>query len=264
MCGRYVIYTADELIDLHHIVAEAQRRADELQNKADKDGRAAGVAGAPAPGGVSAQLSLAFIPADHESPISAASAPSAPAAGTPASLRVKTGEVFPTNIAPVLVAGKKGPLATFGVAESLEAHPMIWGYPQFGGKKGVVFNTRLETAPERPFWRDSLAARRCVVPMSGFYEWQHGGPHDRQRYLFDMPTAPVMFVAGIYKPFSSSEAALAERFSILTTGPNDSLRDVHDRMPVILREDELEEWLYGEPLAFVDRGRIALRRHAVV
>ena len=250
LCGRYVIYTADELIDLHDIVEEAQRRADAVQGEAQRRADAA--------------------QASHGKP-----------------LLVQTGEIFPTNIAPVLIpsidAGTEltpHPLESHPVgrhplesqplesqpleSQPLESHPMIWGYPQFGDRKGVVFNTRLETANEKQYWRDSLVKRRCVVPMSGFFEWQHGGPSDRQRYLFDLPDEPVLYLAGIYKAFSVPDAVLANRFSIMTTAPNDSMSGVHNRMPVVLLSNEIAQWLYGDPFGFIDRSEINLRQQVPV
>ena len=232
MCGRYVIYTADELIDLHDIVEEAQRRADAIQGAAGS--AADGAAGSEGEGRASAQMP-----------------PSKP-------LLVKTGEIFPTNIAPVLIP--RVDTDTKLTPHLLESHPMVWGFPQFGGKKGVVFNTRLETASEKHYWRDSLIRRRCVVPMSGFFEWQHGGPYDKQRYLFNLPDEPILYLAGVYKALPAADVVLADRFSIMTTAPNASIREIHNRMPVVLRSDEIAQWLCEDPFAFIDRSGIALRQ----
>ena len=256
MCGRYVIYTAQELFDLRDIVMEAQHRVDEAE-------RRAGETGGPSDIGVS---SAELFPTERD-----------------ASLRVKTGEVFPTDIAPVLVSSdtllSTPPNETSHTSldsrnlNNLQPHPMVWGFPQFGGRKGVIFNTRIESAPESAFWRESLAKRRCVIPTNGFFEWQHGGPQDRQRYLFTTPDEPILYLAGIYQNYSSAapgdgpQAARAvalvnRRFSIMTTAPNASISDVHNRMPIVLRACELDEWLCGDPLAFLDRNHIDLLRHA--
>ena len=304
MCGRYVIYSADELIDLHDIVEEAQRRADAIEKEAKGRTGAAqtgdaqtGAARTGAARTAAAQTSIAQIgdaqtgaaqrSMQHQADFATAEAQvgvqlQADFATAEAQvgvqlqadftgggikvqsqagklLKVKTGEIFPTNIAPILISPEHRTPSP-SLCNTLEAHPMIWGYPQFDGKKGVVINTRLEAAGEKPFWRDSLMQRRCVVPTSGFFEWQHGGPFDKQRYLFDLPDEPILYLAGIYKAFPAAGVMLAERFSILTTAPNNSIRAVHDRMPVVLRSDELAEWLYGDPLAFIDRSGIELRQ----
>ena len=73
---------------------------------------------------------------------------------------VKTGEIFPTNPAPVLLPQGDG----------LQPCPMVWGFPKFGGK-GVIINSRGETAAEKRMFRSSLLQRRCAIPTTGFYEW---------------------------------------------------------------------------------------------
>ena len=275
MCGRYVIYTAEELVDLRDIVEEAQRRADAAGEQAGsvQSGSAQALSGSAQAHSSGAQLRLQFGSAQAQfDNVQAQPQPdnaTAPLFEQASILRVKTGEIFPTDIAPVLVS----PAGASPDACVLEAQPMLWGFPQLGGRKGVIFNTRLEQAAESSFWRDSLIRRRCVVPMSGFYEWQHGGPLDRQRYLFTRENESLLYLAGIYQgaasaaPGDSPQSArtlelLHHRFSIMTTTPNASISDVHNRMPVVLRPSELEEWLFGDPQAFIDRNHINLLRQA--
>lgn len=73
---------------------------------------------------------------------------------------VKTGEIFPTNLAPVLLTDQG----------RVEAEAAIWGFPNFRNK-GVIINARAETAPEKPMFRKSLLTSRCIVPTTGFFEW---------------------------------------------------------------------------------------------
>jgi putative SOS response-associated peptidase YedK len=244
MCGRYVIFTAEEAGELRLIVEEAQRCADAAQS----------------------------------------------------GVTVKTGEVFPTDVAPVLVARGEGTGAALPATatapgafsapdtagnhaaksgfNSLEARPMVWGYPGFDSRGSVIFNTRIEQAAQRPLWRESFAQRRCVVPTSGFFEWQHKGgtgASRKQKLLFTWPDEPVLYLAGIYRSFGApadtdtpaviqAVSALHDRFSIMTTAANASISDVHDRMPVVLRPAEVKEWLFKEPRAFTSRAGIELYR----
>jgi putative SOS response-associated peptidase YedK len=186
---------------------------------------------------------------------------------------VKTGEVFPTDVAPVLVAPASSSDTSIASAASLRAKPMVWGYPGFDARRHSIFNTRIEQAAQRPMWRDSFALRRCVVPASGFYEWQRGGSRTapKQKLLFTVQDEPMLYLAGIYRSFGApaetdslsvirAVSTLHKRFSIMTTAANASVSDVHDRMPVVLRPDELEEWLFGEPRAFSSRASIPLER----
>ena len=154
-------------------------------------------------------------------------------------LVVKTEELFPTDVAAVLVNDRR---------EGRTAVPMVWGFEKFGGQKGVIFNTRRETALQKPFWRASLEQRRCVIPSTGFYEWQHGGTNDKQKYLFQLPDAPVLYMAGIYTQGSMGQGSELARFSIMTAGANVSVAGIHNRMPVVLRPDRLSDWLSGNYL----------------
>lgn len=144
---------------------------------------------------------------------------------------MKRGEIFPTNAAPILYLGQG------------EIKPALstWGFPRFDAK-GVIINARSETADSRPMFKKSLHMRRCVIPSTGFYEWTQHGP--KIKYRFNLPNHDVLYMAGIYNEFNGEN-----KFVILTTGANDSIADVHDRMPVVLPKTLTEEWLTSEEFA---------------
>ena len=131
------------------------------------------------------------------------------------------GEIRPTAKAPVLLAGKSG------MAPEL----MSWGYRTAGP---LVINARAETAAEKPLFRDSVASRRCVIPSSGFFEWDAA----KQKFFLTLPGQPALYMAGLW--------ALQDglpRYTILTTAANASTRPIHDRMPVVLTRSTLQPWL---------------------
>ena len=130
----------------------------------------------------------------------------------------RPGEVFPSTRAPVLIAQ----------GEKIQAVMRLWGIP--GGQKGFVINARAETVLERPMFREGIHRRRCAVPTTGFYEWDSR----RHKHLFRPKGGTALYLAGL-----CAEAEGEERFVILTTAPNDSVRDIHDRMPLVLREEEI-------------------------
>ena len=74
--------------------------------------------------------------------------------------RMKTGEIFPTDLAPVLLPGREKPRPVL----------MNWGFPNFRNK-GVIINARSETAWDKKMFASSLRERRCAIPSTGFYEW---------------------------------------------------------------------------------------------
>ena len=142
---------------------------------------------------------------------------------------IHTGEIYPTNIAPVLLAGE----------QKMTPKPMAWGFPGFKGK-GVIINARGETALDKPMFRRSLLERRCVVPTTGFYEWDK----QKTKYRFHLPGQNVLYLAGLWNVFQGEE-----RFVILTTAPNHSMAGIHDRMPVLLTNEEAIPWLRDTGMA---------------
>lgn len=83
-------------------------------------------------------------------------------------------------------------------------------------------------------FRESILSRRCVIPSSGFYEWDS----DKHKFLFKRKEEEILYMAGIYN-FFQEEC----RFVILTTAANESMEDIHNRMPVVLTKEEVEPWI---------------------
>ena len=106
-----------------------------------------------------------------------------------------------------------------------------WGIP--GWRGGLMINARAETVCVKPMFRRSMAAQRCVIPASGYYEWDSG----RHKYFFQLPGKPI-YLAGVYDNCEGNNC-----FVILTTAPNEVVKDIHDRMPLILNHDQVRPWL---------------------
>lgn len=146
---------------------------------------------------------------------------------------MKQGEIFPTNTAPILYLEQ----------DQIKPELSVWGFPRFGAK-GVIINARSESADSRPMFRKSLHTRRCVVPSTGFYEWSQNGR--KTKYRFNLPNDPTLYMAGLFNEFNGEN-----RFVILTTGANNSIADVHNRMPVILTNTMVEDWIMSEDFALL-------------
>ena len=148
-----------------------------------------------------------------------------------------SGEIFPTDIVPVFIwaDGKR------------TAKPMIWGFPKWD-HKGVIFNARQESALEKKMFRQPLLERRCAVLTTGFFEWTPvPGQKRKDRYIFTLLGEKWLFLAGIWSVFSDPlSGQIPERFTILTTEANEGVSHFHDRMPVILAESEVDDWLTGD------------------
>ena len=139
---------------------------------------------------------------------------------------VKTGEIAPTDTAPVLANNRSLVVTPFA---------MKWGYTRNDG--ALVFNARSEEAAEKPMFRDGMAQRRCLVPAAHYYEWEKIG-RQRVKYAIKPANADITYMAGIYRIENGLPV-----FSILTRQPADNISFIHDRMPVILPRDLMNDWL---------------------
>ena len=113
------------------------------------------------------------------------------------------------------------------------ASEMMWGFSN-PVRKGLIINARAETAREKVTFAESIARRRCVIPASGFYEWdQH-----KAKFRFTSMDGGLLLFAGFYR-----EEQGVPRYTILTTEANGSMIKVHDRMPVMIGRDEIRPWI---------------------
>lgn len=124
---------------------------------------------------------------------------------------------------------------------------MKWGLipswakdPKIGNS---LINARSETVHEKPAFRHAIKSNRCIIPASGFYEWEHIGDK-KLPYYIRMADNSLMAFAGIWEYWKDpGEDSFLESFSILTTAANILLAPLHDRMPVILHPNDYGLWL---------------------
>lgn len=114
-----------------------------------------------------------------------------------------------------------------------------WGYPGIQ-KSGVLINARAESVLEKKIFADGIQYHRAVIPASHFYEWNQR----KEKNIFESQDGEILYLAGIFDIIENEE-----RFVILTTEANASMKPVHDRMPLILRQDKIEDWLRDEKAA---------------
>ena len=105
-----------------------------------------------------------------------------------------------------------------------------------------MINARSESVAEKPSFRHAIKYSRCIVPVSGFYEWSHIGKEKHPHYI-TLKDSSCMALAGIWEHWKSPDGSVLETFSILTTAVNKVLSPLHDRMPVILHPDNYDMWL---------------------
>ena len=105
-----------------------------------------------------------------------------------------------------------------------------------------MINARAETVMEKPSFRNAIKKRRCLVPVTGFYEWERSGTK-KKPYLFGFRDGGLFAFAGLWERWHSPEGKDIETCSLLTTGPNDLMAPIHDRSPVIIAPENYSRWL---------------------
>ena len=107
--------------------------------------------------------------------------------------------------------------------------------------KHQAINARAESLTEKPYFRDTYKRRRCLIPANGFYEWKKD-QDNKQAYYIHLPNRPIFAFAGLWDLWQSQDQSI-ESCAIITTAANAGMLTVHDRMPVILAEQDYDTWL---------------------
>ncbi len=119
---------------------------------------------------------------------------------------------------------------------------LIPGWAKDPGIGARMINARAETAAEKPAFRAALGRRRCLVPADGFYEWQRQGRGKQPIYIC-LRDGKLFAFAGLWEHWENQDGQAIESCTILTTEPNDLLKPIHNRMPVILDPKDYDLWL---------------------
>ncbi len=146
--------------------------------------------------------------------------------------RIKTGEIFPTDIVPAITAGGMPRL-------------MQWGFARYNGG-GKVINARSETAAEKNMFARSLRERRCLLPATNYYEWLRSGNAKKQRFAISLPEHETLYMAGVYREEKDMPLPV---FVILTREAAPCVSGIHDRMPVIFPRAVQSLWLESDDAA---------------
>lgn len=151
------------------------------------------------------------------------------------------------NLAPTMTAA----VMARNADQRLEVKGLRWGLvPSWSKDKKIGsygINARMETVVDKPMFRAAFKRRRCVVPMSGYFEWQalDGG---KQPYFIHAPDETALLCAGIWEAWKPTDDDMVDwlrSFAVLTGGAGLVSGNIHDRQPVILPADRLGAWLGG-------------------
>ncbi|MCR5420045.1 MAG: SOS response-associated peptidase [Lachnospiraceae bacterium] len=146
---------------------------------------------------------------------------------------ITNGEVRPTDIVPVIAPNSKGLRTVF---------PMQWGFLAKDNKR-TLFNARTETAKDKPIFKEAWKCHRCIIPASYYFEWQHfKSPDGKEKIGAKFSIQPagctITWLCGLYRIEKGYPV-----FVILTKEPTAELLVIHDRMPLILPAEKIDEWI---------------------
>lgn len=151
--------------------------------------------------------------------------------------------VAPTHVMPIVRPAGNGRellMAGWGLIP-------FWMKPENLAKQAYsTINARADRIQTAASYREPFRKRRCLVPASGWYEWQKIDARTKRPHHFQPKATPFAF-AGVYDVWNADGKSSITSFSIVTTDAAPSTAKVHDRMPVILEESQFEDWMRGPP-----------------
>ena len=144
--------------------------------------------------------------------------------------------IAPTTTQPVIRQSRE--------SSARELTGMRWGLVGFGtagpDPKRATFNARSENLSKSSLWRTPMHKRRCLVPVSGFFEWRKS---DKIPFRFTLANQPAYAFAGLWDAWLSPAGVWMQSFSIITVPASPTIAPIHDRMPAILAPAHYDEWL---------------------
>ena len=144
--------------------------------------------------------------------------------------------IAPTQLVPVITneQPKQLSLLKWGLVPS-------WAKEEAIGNK--MINARADGIAEKPSFRNAFKRRRCIVPASGFYEWQKGEGKTKTPMYIHLKDQEVFALAGLWEVWNSPQGDEVHTFTIITTDANEFMAPIHNRMPVILHKQDYDLWL---------------------
>lgn len=141
---------------------------------------------------------------------------------------IRYGEIFPSDKIPAVTA-------EFG---RISAEFVRWGYGRRGGK--TVINARAESITEKEFFASDFHHRRCLLPATGFYEWSS----DKKKYLFRRKDEKALYLGAVFRIRYGIRECV-----VLTKDATYPVNEIHDRIPIILDESNIRQWLFSADYA---------------
>ena len=155
----------------------------------------------------------------------------------------KTGEIFPSNVTPILIHDQK------------DTRPVLakWGFPKWDGK-GIIINARMESVNDKQMFKSLAYSKRCIVPASAYFEWRNE-KNSKTKYIIKNPDS-LLYMAGLYNVvrhdhkqmslFDENETDIY--YTIITKNAHPSLSYIHSRMPLIFNLSSMNDYLNGRSI----------------
>lgn len=163
-------------------------------------------------------------------------------------------EVFDEKYSPSYNCAPSQKLAVITNAEPEKLSYFKWGLIPFWSKDPKIgnklINARSESISEKSSFKTAFTRRRCLIPANGFYEWKKDGK-EKTPYRIFLKSENIFAMAGIWETWKDSEDRELNTFSIITTKPNSLMKNIHNRMPVILDINDEKAWLFENDPSFL-------------
>ena len=159
---------------------------------------------------------------------------------------------FPPRFTPRFNIAPSQPILAIPNNGKNKADFFVWGLIPSWAKDPAIanrlINARGETLSEKPSFRGSYKYKRCLILADGFYEWKaQPGTKTKTPYFIHMKDRKPFAFAGLWDEWNGSDGSQVQSCTIITTGPNELMATIHDRMPVILNPKDYDQWLDTSP-----------------
>jgi putative SOS response-associated peptidase YedK len=160
--------------------------------------------------------------------------------------------IFPEKFAPRFNIAPSQPLLAIPNDGANKADFFVWGLIPMWAKDPAMgnrlINARGETVAEKPSFRGSFKYKRCLILADGFYEWKANlGTKTKTPYFIHMRDRKPFVFAGLWDAWESPDGSSIKTCTIITTEPNELMKPIHNRMPVILHTRDYAKWLDASP-----------------
>jgi len=159
---------------------------------------------------------------------------------------------FPAQVAPRFNIAPSQPILVVANDGTNKADFFVWGLVPSWAKDPTIgshlINARSETLAEKPAFRSAYKYHRCLIFADGFFEWQaQPGSKSKVPHFIQLKSEKPFAFAGLWEHWQSPDGSEIKSATIITTGPNELMVSIHNRMPVILPTEAYAQWLDPAP-----------------